>query len=181
MYSAKQIIVAIILSGGIMIGTWVLVKYPTSTWINGIEKHDVKINVGDTSVKDDENNSTNTTNGGGGIIGSAPGVTDTIHMTSQATNQTITSPVTVQGEAKGSWFFEANMRGSIVDSEGNTVKIFPIAAKTDWMTSDFVPFAESVSFTSPGYGQKGFIVIENDNPSGLLENSKSIKIPVKFK
>jgi hypothetical protein len=91
--------------------------------------------------------------------------------------QEITSPLVVEGEAKGSWFFEGNMPIKILDEAGNILGTSYVMAKTDWMTEDYVAFKGEINFATPT-GGKGFLVIAKDNPSGLAENDKEIKIPV---
>jgi len=91
--------------------------------------------------------------------------------------QKITSPLVVEGEAKGSWFFEGSFPIKITDEQGNVLGTSYVQAKTDWMTEDFVKFSGTVSYESKTEG-KGFLVLANDNPSGLPEYAKEVKIPV---
>ena len=96
-----------------------------------------------------------------------------------ADNTVITSPVMVTGEARGSWYFEASFPVKVYDANGKLLGSGPAQAQGDWMTEDFVSFVASITFTKPTTAT-GKIVLENDNPSGLSENSKSVEIPVKF-
>lgn len=115
------------------------------------------------------------------IIESAPGVANMIHVTSPKISEQITSPLTITGEAKGNWFFEASAPVKVTDASGKVLGVSYVQAKADWMTTDFVPFEGQLTFVSAGYGQKGFLILSNDNPSGLPENDRFIKIPVIFK
>lgn len=98
-------------------------------------------------------------------------------------NQIVASPMTVQGEAKGNWFFEASFPVKLVDA--NWVEIARGVAQAnppaggDWMTMDFVPFSASLTFKKPGTAT-GWLVIERDNPSGLVEHAAEVHIPVRF-
>jgi len=38
-----------------------------------------------------------------------------------------------------------------------------------------------LNFTKPSYGKNGFLILEKDNPSGLLQYDDSLEIPVNFK
>ena len=86
----------------------------------------------------------------------------------------------ISGEALGNWFFEASFPVTVMDANGRVLAKVPLQATADWMTVDFVPFEGSVSFATPTT-TTGFILFENDNPSGEPERSKSITIPVRFK
>ena len=91
----------------------------------------------------------------------------------------VSSPVRVTGQARGSWYFEASFPVKVYDANGKLLGSGPAQAQSDWMTEDFVSFVASITFTQPTTAT-GKIVLENDNPSGLPENSKSVEIPVKF-
>jgi len=91
----------------------------------------------------------------------------------------ISSPLEILGEARGNWFFEANIPVSLVDEYGNVIASVGGQAQLDWMTEDFVPFKAVLEFaTEVGRGE---LVIAKDNPSGLSENDASVRIPVRFK
>jgi hypothetical protein len=49
----------------------------------------------------------------------------------------------------------------------------------EWMTEEFVPFEAVVEFDDPAV-EKGILVFEKDNPSGLPENADEFRIPVFF-
>ncbi|HLP43863.1 MAG TPA: Gmad2 immunoglobulin-like domain-containing protein [Candidatus Nanoarchaeia archaeon] len=92
-------------------------------------------------------------------------------------NDTIKSPVTITGRARGYWYFEASFPVEILDAEGKIIGQGPAQANGNWMTEDFVPFTLSLGYTS-STTQSGTIVLRKDNPSGLPENDDSISIPV---
>ncbi len=110
---------------------------------------------------------------------SSPNVSDLIRVQTPTPNQTISSGFDLKGEAKGGWYFEASFGGWIEDSNGKKIVVFPVQADGDWMTLNFVPFSEIVTF-SPPETSAGYLVLRNDNPSGLPENDRQIVIPVKF-
>jgi len=95
-------------------------------------------------------------------------------------NETITSPLEVEGRARGSWFFEASFPIKLVGETDNDLITTGIAqAQGDWMTNDFVSFKATLEF-GPTKAKTGILILEKDNPSGLPENARQIEIPVKF-
>jgi hypothetical protein len=95
-------------------------------------------------------------------------------------NDSITSPLIIKGEARGTWFFEASFPIKILDENGNIINQTIAQAKSDWMTENFVPF-EAILTYSVDKDQKGTLVLEKDNPSGLPENNDQLIVPVNLK
>ncbi len=109
---------------------------------------------------------------------SAKGVTVRLHdWTSQ---KAVASPLTVTGEIPGNWSFEASFPVSIIDSTGKTLAQTPARLQGNWMTTNYVPFTVTLTFTSPATGKAGTLVLQKDNPSGLSKNDDLITIPVVF-
>lgn len=106
-------------------------------------------------------------------------MSDLIVVTSPRENEAVKSPLKITGEARGSWFFEASFPIKIYDENGAVLGTAVAEALTDWMTDSFVPFEATLNFDAPAAGD-GFIIFENDNPSGLPENAKSMKLPITF-
>jgi hypothetical protein len=104
---------------------------------------------------------------------------DLIRVTSIKNNQTITSPVTITGEARGTWFFEASFPVRIEDAQGKVLAQGPAAAQGEWMTENYVPFSIIFNFVKPESGT-GYIILEKDNPSGLPENANELRVPIQF-
>lgn len=94
----------------------------------------------------------------------------------------ITSPLTVSGRARGTWYFEASFPVRLVDENGTNIPLTPpyITADAEWMTTEFVPFADTLTFTAPSSGTRGTLILQKDNPSGLPEHDDSLEIPVVF-
>lgn len=97
-----------------------------------------------------------------------------------AENQTITSPITITGRSRGSWFFEATAPVDIVNWDGLIIGQGYIQAQSDWMTENFVEFSGTIEFEKPTYKNNGSIILRADNPSDLPQNNKSIEIPILF-
>ncbi|OGZ33329.1 MAG: hypothetical protein A2174_00600 [Candidatus Portnoybacteria bacterium RBG_13_41_18] len=95
-------------------------------------------------------------------------------------NQIVTSPLTVEGKARGgNWFFEASAALRLLDANGNEIAISNIMATTDWMTTDYIEFKGQIRFISPA-NESGTLVFKNDNPSGLPQNDKEFRVPIRF-
>lgn len=124
-------------------------------------------------------------------VGNANEVSDLITVDSPRPNDTVKSPLTITGRARGTWYFEAQFPIKIVEygtSEADTVdsKSAEIGtgnakATSDWMTEDFVPFTATIEFSKPAnQNPNGAIILKNDNPSGDPANDKQLIIPIKF-
>ncbi|PIT93157.1 MAG: hypothetical protein COU06_01585 [Candidatus Harrisonbacteria bacterium CG10_big_fil_rev_8_21_14_0_10_38_8] len=93
-------------------------------------------------------------------------------------NQTITSPLTITGQARGSWFFEATFLVHLTDWDGKIIATHYAEAKDDWMTSELVPFESVLEFETPPFDQRGYLILQKANPSGLPEHDNAVEIPI---
>jgi len=93
-------------------------------------------------------------------------------------NSVISSPLVVKGEAPGPWFFEASFPVKLLDNDGNLIVASQASPQSDPLTENFVPYKALLEFSTTA--TSGYLVLNNDNPSGLPENSRSVKIPVLF-
>ena len=93
-------------------------------------------------------------------------------------NTTISSPLTITGEARGTWFFEASFPVRLVDNQGAEIATGIATAQGEWMTEDFVPFSATLTFSTAA--TIGTLILERDNPSGLPENADELRVPVKI-
>ncbi len=91
----------------------------------------------------------------------------------------IKSPVTITGQARGTWYFEASFPVKVLDANNQELGVSPAQAQGDWMTEEFVPFSVTINFSNPST-PTGFLMFEKDNPSGLTEHDKSYKLPIVF-
>lgn len=105
---------------------------------------------------------------------------DLIKITSPRPNQIIESPFQITGEARGYWFFEASFPIKLYDGKGNLLGIAIAQAQDEWMTEGFVPFRANLKFSFSAT-QKGNLVLEKDNPSGLPEKDDELRVPIVFK
>jgi hypothetical protein len=93
-------------------------------------------------------------------------------------NEKVSSPLTITGAARG-WYFEASFPVKLLDAAGNIVAQAPAQAQGDWMTSDFVPFQVTLTWSGNMSGA-GTVVFAKDNPSGLPANDAEVRVPVEF-
>ena len=102
---------------------------------------------------------------------------DLIVIESPIANEEISSPVSIKGRARGFWFFEASFPVKLYDENGNLIAVAVAQAKDEWMTENFVPFEAELNFVASAK-QKGTLVFEKDNPSGLPEHDDELRVPV---
>ncbi|MBI2063276.1 MAG: tryptophan-rich sensory protein [Candidatus Yanofskybacteria bacterium] len=109
---------------------------------------------------------------------------DLIKVENVKANDTVSSPLTVKGQARGIWFFEASFPIVLTDWDGRIISEGYAMAKKDWMTEDFVPFEGVIEFKKPEYigdfSRRGALILRKDNPSGLPEYDDAIEIPILF-
>ena len=107
---------------------------------------------------------------------------DLIRLETPRPGQVISSPLTIKGEARGSWFFEASFPIVLTDWDGLIIAQGIATAKSEWMTTEFVPFEAVLNFTVDKniYSNRGSLILRKDNPSGLPEHDDALEIPVVF-
>lgn len=102
-----------------------------------------------------------------------------IRVENPEANDSVTSPLTIKGEARGNWYFEASFPTALYDANNVLLAQAPAQAEGEWMTEDFVPFELLLTFPTPKTSS-GKLVLKKDNPSGLPEHDEQIEIPVLF-
>lgn len=106
-------------------------------------------------------------------------ISDLIRVTAPQPGSLVQSPLVITGEARGRWYFEAVFPVKITDSNGTVVAQGSAQAEGEWQTENFVPFKATLTFNPPVNGP-GTLILQNDNPSGLPEKNKELRIPVRF-
>lgn len=109
-----------------------------------------------------------------------PPVEDMIVIDAPVSGGQIASPLQVTGRARGNWYFEASFPVILKTSGGTVLATVPAQAQGDWMTTDWVPFTATLTFTPPAPGSTGVLILQKDNPSGEPQNDDSRTIPVVF-
>lgn len=104
---------------------------------------------------------------------------DLIRVEAPKLGASIESPLTVRGEARGMWYFEASFPVRLLDGNGRMLAEAPASARGEWMTEEFVPFEANLSFAKP-HTTSGTLVLRRANASGLPEHDLELRMPVRF-
>ncbi len=105
---------------------------------------------------------------------------DLIFLDSPLPGTHISSPLTIKGRARGTWFFEGDFPVILLDAQGKKIAESYATAKSQWMTEDFVEFEGTLEFNGSVSGQKGSLILRKDNPTGLAKFDDFLEIPVSF-
>jgi hypothetical protein len=104
-----------------------------------------------------------------------------VTVSSPQANQIITSPVSITGQAPGTWFSEGSLPLKVVSKDGKTVLGTGVAqAQGEWMTTSLVPFQGTVVFKNNIQASEGLVVVQKDLPSGEPARAEQVTVPVKF-
>lgn len=112
-------------------------------------------------------------------IGNEVDKIDQIVISSPRPNQKVSFPLEIKGKARGTWFFEASFPIKLIDEGGFLIAQGNAQAVGEWMTEDFVEFTSLLTGSLPE-GEKGMLILEKSNPSGLPENADQLELPVVF-
>lgn len=112
-------------------------------------------------------------------IGNELEKTDLIRVTRPRPGDVVASPLIIEGEARGYWFFEASFPVRILDANGTELGVVPAQALEPWMTTAFVPFRATLLFKAPAT-KRGTLIFQKDNPSGLPEHDDALRMPIRF-
>jgi archaellum component FlaF (FlaF/FlaG flagellin family) len=110
---------------------------------------------------------------------------DWINVDSPAINEKVSSPVTVKGTARGSWFFEASAPVDVVNWDGLIIGqgYMTVDEGHSWMTTDYVPFTGTITYDASQLGayDHGWIIFKRDNPSGESKFDRALEVRVLLK
>lgn len=109
----------------------------------------------------------------------ARGNADVIRVFRPRRGATVASPLIVRGQARGPWYFEATFPVRVLDAKGQVLVESYATARSEWMTESYVPFELELRFT-PKPGERGSLVLEKANASGLPEHEDELVIPIAF-
>lgn len=104
---------------------------------------------------------------------------DLINIENPTPGMSISSPLTIKGKAKGYWYHEGGFTIKLYDASDRLLAETTAEADGEWMTEQFVPFEATITFDAPG-DQRGRLIFERANPSGLPKNEQSHSVPVAF-
>ncbi|MBI4118041.1 MAG: hypothetical protein HY455_00680 [Parcubacteria group bacterium] len=109
---------------------------------------------------------------------------DLVRIAAPRPNIIINSPLVVEGEARGFWFFEATFPLVLVDWDGKIIAESYAQADGEWMTEEFVPYKGTIVFEKPifvgDFSKRGALILKKSNASGLPEHDDALEIPVRF-
>ena len=111
---------------------------------------------------------------------------DLVKLNKPKQNELLVSPLTITGEARGTWYFEASFPVVLTNWDGLIIAEGHAEAQSDWMTEEYVPFKATLTFVSPykvgdqDFMKKGSLILKKDNPSGLPENDDAFETTVTF-
>ncbi|HEX8591440.1 MAG TPA: Gmad2 immunoglobulin-like domain-containing protein [Candidatus Paceibacterota bacterium] len=108
------------------------------------------------------------------------GIPNVITVKTPTRDQKVSSPITITGEARGGWYFEASFPVELRNASGTVIARHYAEAQSDWMTENFVPFRSTLTFPAQPAGSKGTLILRKDNPSGDPARDQSVSIPVTF-
>jgi len=106
--------------------------------------------------------------------------TENVKIDNLESDQIISFPLIIEGQARGSWYFEASFPVKLLDKDGKELAVAIAQAQADWMTTDFVPFKAVIELSSLPESSGGTLVLQKDNPSGLPENDEKIAMSIRF-
>ena len=103
-----------------------------------------------------------------------------IEINNWADNIKVASPLEITGRVPSNWSFEASFPVILESSSGEQIARGVAQLQGDWMTEQPVPWTATLEFTGVTTGEKGVLVLQKDNPSGLAENDDSLRLNVRF-
>jgi hypothetical protein len=112
-------------------------------------------------------------------IGEERQVSDFIHVSNPEPDASISRRIFLEGEARGSWYFEATFPVTLVDANENMLVETYAEADGEWMTDSFVPFRMEFDIPEPTT-RTGVLILKNANASGLPDRAMELRIPLKF-
>jgi len=102
---------------------------------------------------------------------------DLIKVESPVPGEAVGKNFSVEGVARGTWFFEASFPVVVLGKDGEVLVETYATANGEWMTENFVPFHSDIKIPE-SYSGPAKLILKKDNPSGLPEHDASISFGV---
>src|SRR3989338_10159829 len=102
---------------------------------------------------------------------------DLIRVEGPLPDDSLGKTFTVEGEARGFWFFENSFPVEVLDANGVVIGRGLGASREEWMTENFIPFTAPVEIVGEYTGQ-ATLVLKKDNPSGDPDRDASVSFVV---
>ena len=112
------------------------------------------------------------------VFTTVKGNSDIIRLTKPLPEKIFT-PLELEGEARGNWYFEASFPVKILDLKGQEIAGGIAQAQGNWMTEGYVPFKAKIDFLA-SEDTNAVLILKKDNPSGLSANDDELDIPVRL-
>lgn len=103
-----------------------------------------------------------------------------IVITSPNPDEQVSLPFRIEGEARGTWFFEGDFPFVILDENGTSIHSSFVSATADSMTEEFVPFFAEVTNLDWGNSQEGTILFLQANPADSPHHGEQEAWPILF-
>ena len=113
-------------------------------------------------------------------IESTPATHPDIKLITPHNQEIVSSPITIKGEARGTWFFEASFPVILVDPNGEIIAQGIATTPGEWMTEEFIPFEAELEFDISQAQKEGILILQKDNPSDDRALDDSYEITVLF-
>jgi hypothetical protein len=128
-----------------------------------------------------ENGGGNNGNGNGNGDEQSVVYKDIIRVEEPLPDSTISSPLTIRGEARGQWYFEATFPIVLTDWDGRIIAEGYVEAQDEWMTVEYVPFEGTLTFNADtSVSNRGSLILQKANASGLPEHDDAFEYTVFF-
>jgi hypothetical protein len=89
---------------------------------------------------------------------------------------TISSPLNIDGETVGSWYWEGTFRIELRSKTGDVISSTFATSEGEWMQQGYVPFTATMIFETDE--KVADLVFIKENPSGMPENEDEYSIAV---
>jgi hypothetical protein len=101
-------------------------------------------------------------------------------VSSPSANMKVLSPLKVAGTVPAGWMFEGVFPIKLVDSNRKLIVQGQAKEKVagSWQSGGPVDFSATLTFKTSS--ASGFLILQNDNPSGNPATSKTFEVPVQF-
>ena len=107
---------------------------------------------------------------------------DLISVDSPRIKEKVSSPFTISGKARGSWFFEGSFPVILTDWDGKIIAKGIAKAQGEWMTTEYVPFTATLTYTLPAgtLYTRGTLILKKDNPSDNRKLDNTLEYEVEL-
>jgi len=95
-------------------------------------------------------------------------------------DEVVTMPLTVGGEVPGYWSFEGDFPIVLTDWNGLIIGEGVAQLEGEWMTEEYVPFTATIEYERPTVYNRGYLILQRNNPSGLSENDDDMGFRVYY-